>query len=185
MIDFIVLSYETTDETAMGSMRPVVSVFLSRSRSWSHRKSLIVNAGLVGLMGSIHKRNRRAVGVVVGAGERACQDAGRKTGMTRPRLRQPSATDQSLTMERSIVNDGKRPCLNPFCTRQIETRPGAPRPRLFCSNRCKMDHWLLVRAGELILPLGPSKGWEILQGLSKPHCGDGAVKPEPIGTGVL
>jgi len=56
-------------------------------------------------------------------------------------------------------------CLNPLCENPVVTHPKAIYLRRFCSDRCRMDHWVLRRVAVMLSPLGPAKGWKILQGL--------------------
>ncbi len=57
-------------------------------------------------------------------------------------------------------------CFNPLCENPVVTHPKAIHPRRFCSDRCRMDHWVLRRVAEMLSPLGPARGWGILQDLN-------------------
>lgn len=65
-------------------------------------------------------------------------------------------------------------CSNPLCKNPVVTHPKAIHPRRFCSDQCRLDHWTLRRVAEMLLPLGPAKGWEILQGLGNGDTEDKA-----------
>ena len=54
-------------------------------------------------------------------------------------------------------------CLSPVCENPVETHPKALHPRRFCSNQCKLDTWAFRRVAAMLLPLGQSTAWEILQ----------------------
>ena len=53
-------------------------------------------------------------------------------------------------------------CRNPLCKNPVVTHPKAIRPRLFCSDRCRLNRLMLSRVAEMLLPLGVASGWEIL-----------------------
>ena len=75
-------------------------------------------------------------------------------------------------------------CSNPVCENPVVSHPRAARPRRFCSNECKLDGWAFKRVAEMLLPLGQSTAWNILQSLQKGGSEDKAqgeiVNPEPI-----
>ena len=59
-------------------------------------------------------------------------------------------------------------CQNPLCEKQVgEVSTGAWRrtPRRFCSDRCERDVWALKQVAAMLLPLGQSTAWNILQSL--------------------
>ncbi len=55
-------------------------------------------------------------------------------------------------------------CANPNCNLPFEASGTAMQPRRFCSDKCRMDHWILRKAGALLAPLGKTKAWKILKG---------------------
>ncbi len=55
-------------------------------------------------------------------------------------------------------------CGNPTCNLAFEASGTAMQPRRFCSDRCRLNHWILRKAGALLAPLGKTKAWEILKG---------------------
>ena len=62
-------------------------------------------------------------------------------------------------------------CLSPFCGNRIEPAPPEKRrrtPRRFCSDRCKLDHWALVRVRRLLRDVGPERAREILKRSAEP-----------------
>jgi len=66
-------------------------------------------------------------------------------------------------------------CSNPLCENPVVSHPRAARPRRFCSNECKLDGWAFKRVAEMLLPLGPSTAWDILQSLKNRGA---QVKPQ-------
>jgi len=56
-------------------------------------------------------------------------------------------------------------CSNPVCENPVVSHPRAARPRRFCSNECKLNGWAFKRVAEMLLPLGPARAREILEGL--------------------
>jgi len=74
-----------------------------------------------------------------------------------------------------------RECQNPICKTWIEPiasdngkRAWRRTPRRFCSGSCKKDSRALARVAEMLLPLGPVRRWEILQGLGNGDTEDKA-----------
>jgi hypothetical protein len=58
-------------------------------------------------------------------------------------------------------------CANPLCESSF-TASGTPmQKRRFCSDRCRMDHWVLVRAGKLIIRLGEEQAWQVLNAAAR------------------
>ncbi len=58
-------------------------------------------------------------------------------------------------------------CGNPTCILAFEASGTAMQPRRFCSDRCRLNHWILRKAGALLAPLGQAKAWAILKGLNR------------------
>ena len=54
-------------------------------------------------------------------------------------------------------------CGNPTCNLAFEASGTAMQPRRFCSDRCRMDHWILRKAGALLVELGQAKAWALLK----------------------
>ncbi len=79
-----------------------------------------------------------------------------------------------------------RECQNPICQNRIEPvatdngkKAWRRTPRRFCSDSCKKDFYALTRVTEMLLPLGPARGWEILHGL-----GNGDTQGKALGENV-
>ena len=56
-------------------------------------------------------------------------------------------------------------CGNPTCNLTFEASGTAMQPRRFCSDRCRLNHWILRKAGAPLAPLGQAKAWAILKDL--------------------
>ena len=69
---------------------------------------------------------------------------------------------ESLTTDRHTVNDVKK-CLNPFC--RVPLSPSPRSRRRYCSDRCKLDHWAILRTAELVAlaDLSEEQVWEVLR----------------------
>jgi len=76
---------------------------------------------------------------------------------------------------------------NPLCTVPLGERKR--KPRRYCCDGCKMDVWALRRVAAMLLPLGPARGWEILENLKNGDTQDKAggeiFKPGAIVSEVL
>jgi hypothetical protein len=65
-------------------------------------------------------------------------------------------------------------CASPICRNPIPavSAAGAPKrwrrtARRFCSDRCRVDNWILARAARLLFQLEPSGWWEILDAVKE------------------
>jgi len=56
-------------------------------------------------------------------------------------------------------------CLNPLCENPVVPHPKAIYMRRVCSDGCRLKTYMLVSVAKMLSPLGPTEGWEILQGL--------------------
>jgi hypothetical protein len=69
-------------------------------------------------------------------------------------------------IEYTSVNDVEMPsleaCENPLCDSRFQPSGTCMQKRRFCSDRCRMDHWVLNRAARLLSPLGEETAWEVL-----------------------
>jgi len=65
-------------------------------------------------------------------------------------------------------------CRSLVCDNPVETHPKALHPRRFCSNHCKLDTWAFRRVAAMLLPLGQSQAWEILQSMGNGDTEDKA-----------
>jgi len=63
-------------------------------------------------------------------------------------------------------------CRNPLCTVPLGERKR--KPRRFCCDGCKMDTWAFRRVAAMLLPLGQSTAWEILQSMGNGDTEDKA-----------
>ena len=71
---------------------------------------------------------------------------------------------ESMKMRRAQISKGiSDACQNPLCRSPVPC--STRRLRLSCSDRCRQDRSILYRAAKLLLPLGPARGWEILENL--------------------
>lgn len=54
-------------------------------------------------------------------------------------------------------------CQSPFCKSSLN--PSARRPKRYCSPRCKLDHWAILRTAELVALAGltEEQTWEVLR----------------------
>jgi len=83
-----------------------------------------------------------------------------------------------------------KPCQNPICRTLIEPiasdsgkRAWRRTPRRFCSESCKKDYHALASVAEMLLPLGPARGWEILERLNN-RDGQGKAEGKIVNPGV-
>lgn len=52
-------------------------------------------------------------------------------------------------------------CLNPIC--RAELGPRKRKRKKFCSDRCRLNGWVLARAARLLFQIEPSRWYEVLQ----------------------
>lgn len=56
-------------------------------------------------------------------------------------------------------------CQNPICGVKLDLEGKPKRKRRFCSEECKINGWVLKRAGELLSSLPAERKLDILAGL--------------------
>jgi hypothetical protein len=55
-------------------------------------------------------------------------------------------------------------CLNPLCSAELDqTVKSRGNPRRFCSDRCRLDAWVLGKAAKLLFRLEPAEWYRILR----------------------
>jgi hypothetical protein len=72
-------------------------------------------------------------------------------------------------------------CQNPLCKAPLG--PRLRKPKRSCSDRCRLDTWVLARAAKLLFQLEPSEWFAILAGV-RAKVKDRKVQPNESGSSV-